>query len=353
MRSKISLVIIIAGILGFAACKKDNNGTKILPNTSEVLYISNEGAFGFGNASLSVYYPKEDRLINQAFEQVNNRSLGDVLQSVYRYKDKIYCLVNASSKIEVAQANSLKELAVIKNVVMPRYMSNEENRAYVSCWGNKGEIVALDLSTNTIVKRIAVGNGPEHLLLNKQNLFVCNSGGFKTDSTLSIIDINNGILKKTLYVGDAPMDIVSMGDSIAFVLCRGKILYDASWNVIGHSSSKLVKISLIDFKILKSFPLFAKQHPAELVLSKDKQSVYIGGGYGFAGLYRFDLNREQMDSLPVSTKSFYGIAGDCHGNIYGFESPDFTSAGSMTIMNPQAVIIKVKTVGIGPNGMCY
>ncbi len=324
---------------------------KIAPD-SKAIYISNEGTFGYNNASLSVYYPETDKLENKVFKKINGRGLGDVLQSIYHYDDKLYYVVNASSKIEISNANTFEEKGTITNITSPRYMHIIDNKAYISCWGDGGQIVVVDLKDNNIVKKIDVGNGPEKILSTKDNLIVCNSGGFTTDSTISIINLTTNNVIKTLKVGDVPSDVKFNSDSSYFyVLCKGKTIYDASWNVIGHTASKLVKILSSNFTIESKNTLFQQRHPSQLVYNNLEDKFFIGGGYGFQGIYNYELDQEKLDTNALIDKSFYGISADSKGNLYGFESTDFSSQGKMVIMDFQGNILKEAKVGIGPNGM--
>ena len=340
-------IILIISILSIWSCEKDEPKEDI-PQGKEVFYISNEGAFGFSNASLSLYYPSEYKLVNKAFKDVNNRGIGDVLQSTYTYDGKLFMMVNASSKIEVAKAESIKELGVINNLSLPRYMVAKDNKGYISSWGNEGQVKVIDTQNLTIIDSVETGTGPEKLLISNDKLIVCNGGGFTEDSTISIIDINRNTLLKNVVIGDMPMDIIETNNEI-WVLCKGKIIYDASWNIIGHSASKLVLLNS-DFEKEQEYILFNEQHPSHFALSKNKKTIFIGGGYGFNGIYSFSLDSKTLNTNPISNKSFYGL-NTAEGFIYGFSSPDFSSSGKMIIMDESGNIENEMMIGIGPNGM--
>jgi YVTN family beta-propeller protein len=347
------LIISLALLLSLSiACKKDEVKSDDLPQGQEVLYISNEGTFGSGNGSLSLYFPATDSVVNKVFKQVNNRPVGDVLQSVFHHGTTLYMMVNASSKVEIADATTLQEKGVIQNIESPRYMQAVDNKGYISDWGSQGQVAVVDLSTNQVAKTIAVGSGPEKMLISNNHLLVCNSGGFDTDSTLSIIDLSSEQVINTLQLGDAPSDIIQTDDQTIWVLCRGKIIYDDAWQVIGHTPSKLVKLSASNFSIETVIELFSNAHPAQMVFSQTSNRLYIGGGYGFNGIYYFDLAQQAINISPISPLSFYGIGTDTQGRIYGFEAPDFVSNGWMHQFDATGIFVKKLQVGIGPNGMC-
>ena len=75
----ISIIITIAFIS--SSCEKTDNNNDIIPAGNRTYYVTNEGAFGYGNGSISLYYPTEKTIINNAFKNANNYGPGDVVQS--------------------------------------------------------------------------------------------------------------------------------------------------------------------------------------------------------------------------------------------------------------------------------
>jgi hypothetical protein len=346
-QTKIWLVILL--LMG--SCHKEETPISPIVSGKNLLFISNEGAFGYSNASLSVYYPEEDKVVNNAFEQVNGRGIGDVLQSVFQAGDQLFLLVNASSKIEIISANTLEELGAIDPISLPRYMCSNSQFGYVTSWGNGGQVIEFNLNTFEITRQFPAGNGPEKILWHDYKLFVCNGGGFTNDSTVSIIDLNTRTEITKLVVGDNPMDIMQTEDQKIWVLCKGRILYDDAWQIIGHSNSKLVKINPSSLQIEKSIPLFTQSHPAHLAYDSIHQRLFIGGGFGFSGVFTFDLQTEILNQNAFVNDDFYGIGVDKNGNLIGLKAPNFTTAGSMLIYNELGVLQKQHSLGIGPNGI--
>ena len=157
-------LLLFSIIITLFACEKDDPQPAPPVSNGPIAYISNEGAFGFGNGSVSIY-SVNDGIRNDVFKIANGRRPGDVLQSIARVNGKVYMMVNASNKIEIAKEKTLEEIGVIQNVSMPRFMEVTSNsRAYISSWGNNGQIMVLDLLKDKITDSIAVGNGPEKLL---------------------------------------------------------------------------------------------------------------------------------------------------------------------------------------------
>ena len=198
--NKINFLIIIlsAGLL--MSCQNDS----INPNIPIGLYdngyfVTNEGNFGTGNGSVS-FIDESGLVSNNVFEQTNSFSLGDVVQSMQIINDNAYIVVNNSSKIEVANIDSMTYIATINGLTSPRYILQvSQEKAYVSDWGIGG-LHVIDLNTNSTISTINTGQGPEKMLLKGNKAYVCNVGGFGLDNTVSVIDIDNDCL---LYTSDA------------------------------------------------------------------------------------------------------------------------------------------------------
>ncbi len=348
------ILVLFTLILSFFACEKDSPQPNPPLPDGPIAYISNEGAFGFGNASVSIY-SVNGGIQNDAFKEANDRRPGDVLQSIARANGKVYMIVNASNKIEIAKEKSLEELGVIQGVSMPRYMEvTSSSQAYISSWGNGGQIMVLDLLKDEITDSISVGNGPEKMLARDGKLFVCNSGGFTNDSVLSVIDQTSNKVISSLIVGDNPIDIVQGQAGTIWVLCKGKVLYDAYWNIIGHTSSYLVQTNMAAQSILKKVKISDNKHPSCLEISSDGRYLYYGGGFGFSGLYRYDISNNNMESTPLINRAFYGFNIEPSSNlIFAFEATSFTVSGKMLIYNLDGSLKSEFVVGVGPNGICF
>lgn len=350
---KLSFILFALTITLFA-CEKDDPKEDFPVSEGPYYYISNEGAFGFGNASVSRYDIKGG-MENDAFKRVNGRRPGDVLQSITKANGKLYLMVNASNKIEIAKEKSLDEVGVIQGVNMPRYMvATSNSRAYVSAWGNSGQIYILNLLKDQVSDSIAVGNGPEKMLASGGKLYVCNSGGFSNDSTLSVIDQTSNTVISSLVVGDNPIDIVKGQAGTIWILCKGKIRYDANWQIIGHTPSYLVQTNMAAQTILKKVKIADDKHPSHLEISPDGKHLYYGAGYGFSGIFRYDITNNYLDTSALINRDFYGFNIEPTANqIFAFEAPTFTVSGKMIIYTLDGALKSEYTVGVGPNGVCF
>ena len=111
MKLKITLLSILT--LTFFSCKKENIDEPI-PSTSfsadaNGIYICNEGNFTFGNATITYTKGTEIETIQNVYKIANDENLGDVGQSMTKINNKIYIVVNNSSKIEVVESSTMKK----------------------------------------------------------------------------------------------------------------------------------------------------------------------------------------------------------------------------------------------------
>ena len=137
----------------FFSCIKDKPQDSIQPqvqlSTAKKVYIINEGNFGSGNASVSLYDTGNDALIENFYQTQNTilPTLGDVAQSLSFINDKFYLVVNNSGKISVCD-NQFKKITQITNLSSPRYLLPVTNqKAYVSDY-NANAISIIDLNSN-------------------------------------------------------------------------------------------------------------------------------------------------------------------------------------------------------------
>src|SRR5690554_4322004 len=135
MKTRIFKVVLFSGLLAaFFSCKKDDPITP-LPDVDEVGYSKGtfvvcEGAFNTNSGT--IMYMNDTVSISDVFAEVNNRPLGDVVQSMHVYDTLAYIVVNNSQKIEVVNLVTFQSIATIRGVSFPQHVIQVQNNVFVT-----------------------------------------------------------------------------------------------------------------------------------------------------------------------------------------------------------------------------
>jgi YVTN family beta-propeller protein len=345
------ITVLIAG------CAKDDEPAYNPPGPyANGAFICNEGTYGQENASVSFYDFAGDSVRNSIYTSVNKLPLGQLLQSMYAVNGKVYMVLNLSDTVTVAYSDDFIEAGKIGGLSSPRYMTSCNGKGYITQWGGNGVVKVVDLSSNSVLRTIDVGLGPEQAIVADGNILVCNGGAYGRDSTISVIDPAIDKVVSTVVVGDNPKEMVVDRNNDIWVLCYGYIQYDGSFNIILETPSKLVRLSGQSFEKTGEYIISATQHPQHLDISKDRSAVYYGGGFGYAGIYAMDITAAVTPATPLvdGSKFFYGFnVNPLNGEIFALDATDFTTPGFLFRYSPQGALIKQYTAGIAPNGVLF
>ncbi len=324
---------------------------------SNGVFIVNEGSFGANNGSISFYDPDSMLVINNIFEAVNGRPLGDVVQSMAIAGDKGYIVVNGTGKVEIVQIDSFKTTADPIIVTYPRYfIPVDDDKGYLTAGSMEGSVYVIDLKSDIITDTIKVGFGPETMTKVGHKVYVANSGGWSVDSTVSIINANSDMVTGNIIVGDVPVDMAVDKDNNLWVYCKGYAMYnwDPPYNLLSETEAKIVKINTtsntVELKITVGTAGQYTSTPPHIAANKDGDAIYF---LRQDGLYKMNITEEAMPPQPVVAGSFYGLdVNPKTGEIFLFEST-FTGNGTMFIVDPVTLEINNYIVGIGPNSAIF
>jgi len=348
--------LFIASACLFVSCEKQDQG----PTEQDLSflhgnYILNEGAFGTSNASISFFDADSIKMENQIFFKKNQRPIGDVLQSLVVWNDNGYAVVNNSQKIEVINMKTFVSQGVITGLSYPRYLLPiSEDKAYVTNGAMAGHVMVVNLNTNLVVDSIGVGFGPEQLVQAGNYLYVGNSGGWATDSTLTVIDIHTDEVLETVNIGQTPIALKLDKYDNLWILCKGKVVYGSDWSIIEETSSELVKFNTSTRKIIERIEIGQTGDyfwPSRLEINGDRTVLYF---LEADGIYSMSVNSNQMPSEPIINKVFYGLAVHPQSNIiYGLEATSFTQNGFMFRYHSDGTLIDSFEVGVGPGSVVF
>lgn len=350
------VILFLSFSIFFISCEEDEdiNITYFPKDFTQGTLIANEGTMGSGDGSISYYDVQKDEIYNNIFQTINERALGDVVQSITLHNDKAYIVANVSNKIEVVIDSTFKEVGVVTDLSSPRYFIGVSNdKGYVTQWGNSGEVKVINLNNRTVSATITVGAGPERMILIDNYVYVANGGDYTgADNTLSVIDIRTDVVIETIELtGDNPKDVVVDANGKLWVLCHGNITYNPDYSIASQTASKLVQIDPSSNEILQTITIGETLHPTCLETSKNGNNLFYGGGYGFQGIYKMGITETTIPTTPLLDEFFYGFSiNPVTGNIFALEAAaDYVSNGTLWRYEANGTLLGEYEVGVGPN----
>jgi YVTN family beta-propeller protein len=349
----VLLLLLISGTSLLTSCENEDNEPTLPPAVLSGIFVVNEGAFMQGNGSISFLSYDSNYYNNDLFKSANNLPLGDVVQSMCIYNRMGYICVNNSQKLEVVNMVDFKRTAKI-TIGSPRYFIGYSNRGYVSDWSDN-TVKVIDLTSNTIFKTIPCGNGPEQMLGYSQSMFVCNGGGFSTDSTVTVIDVPSLNVKDTIITGVNPSSLVMDANNKLWVLCSGTTGPDYQPNTADDIGGKLMQIDPLTYTILKVFNFAQGDHPIKLTKDVSGQTLYwLHGSGGYTGsLRKLNINDTQLPTTNFINRDFYGLGIRTDNNDIYCGVPSFSQNSYMHHYTASGTLIDSLAVGIGPNGFVF
>jgi len=321
------------------------------------VYACNEGIFSQTSGTISHYNPntKQLRAGGCLFRSVNSRDLGNVVQSMAFWGEKVYIVVNNSNKIEVANAENWQESAQITGLQQPRYiLPISEHILYVSQWGNDGltgEIKVIQLPENQIIASIPTYKGAEAMFLHNSQAWLSHTGGYDYDNRLAIINTNTHTLAHTIALpADVPNSITKDAQNRLWVACMGKTIYSNFPEIDSASSteSALICIDADTRQILRHIRLDIGGNARHLQSDASGNALF----YSYRdGVYRFDIANEQSQRIAIG--NFYGLGFDkARGELYAGRNSGI-SAAQVLRLSPQGTVIDSFLAGVFVNGLYF
>lgn len=331
---KMKYLILITYLFVISAGCKDETEVCESPCYSgerNGFFVVNEGPFQRGSGTILFYDSGQDKTCQRVYQRANcSEELGNIVQSMEFFGDEVFIVVNNSDKVIVADKKTFKFKKVVKDITLPRYfLPIDEEKSFITYWGNPGGVAVLDMNTYNVEKHILTGDGPEKMIQLDNDIYVVNSGGFGRDSTIVVIDIETESIVNTIVVGDNPNSILMDKTGALWVMCAGY----TDWNnpdSLNDTSGKLVKIvdGLIDETIA------VERGGKNLVIDKFGERLYFTTGGVSGKVYRLDVDSPNHEVSLFYDHSFYSLGFDKeHNHLIGADCKDFNAAGEIFIID--------------------
>ena len=199
--------------------------------TTQWIFVANEGNFGASNGSIS--------MINNNEEVYHIEEVGDVVQSLEVYEDKLIVEVNNSHVIKVYDITEdglkLPGIEISTGNSSPRELVVVDGKVYFTNWNTK-DVRVLNLFNYNIETSILVDGLPESIGSDGSYLWVgiMMNEDYSSASSVVKIDMNTNSVVETYEVGLGPTSLV-VDENEVYV---ARTFYDENW-IPFYGSSKI------------------------------------------------------------------------------------------------------------------
>lgn len=342
-----SFVLCLIAVTIFAGgCRKDKPpsacGPAVIPSYAEGVYITNEGNFQFGNASVSYYAEGMSEAIQDLFAPANNRPLGDVCQSMYFFNNRFYVVVNNSGKVEVVNPHSFVASATITGFLSPRYFLPVSNsKAYVTdLYANA--ITIVNLSSHSVVGAIPCPGWTEELHMAYGRVFVTN----RTRRFLYVINPVSDNITDSVAVGYGANSLVEDKNGKLWVLCSG--------NTASAENASLCRINPVTLQTESVWTFSSSgDSPWRLSINGTGDTLYYLNG----GVYRMAITDDVLPGVPFvpsNGRNFYGVGVHPRkSHIYVADAMDYVQRGRVYVYSSGGTLITSFLAGIIPGDFYF
>ena len=324
------------------------------------VFITNEGNFTYGGASLSFYNPDSKHIENELFYRANAMKLGDVAQSMVVRNGIGWVVVNNSHVVFAVDVETLREVGRITDLPSPRYIvfasdekayisqidsdriivvnpktfqitgeivcpmtteyrtgSTEQmvivgDYLYVACWSYQKRILKIDTRTDNVVDYKDIGLQPKAIVVDKNGkLWVVSDGGYEGNAIgyepakLYRINPENLEVEQTFELGLNSSGNATRSASRLKINDKGDILY---WIDGGVWRMAIDATELPTEPFIKPIVGVNRSLFYALGVAPDTEEVYVGDALDYQQrsiIYRYSSDGELLDSFTAGV-----IAGD-------------------------------------------
>lgn len=325
------MTVLLFTILVTPGCKDDEQTPEVNVQGGEIL-IANEGNFGWGEGTLSIYNEATKEVQNEVYKAKNDESLGNVFQSIARIEGKYFFVINNSGKIVVTDTNLVKQSEII-GLTSPRNIYKvSDNKAYITDL-YADAITILDLAQLKVIGSISCNGHSEEGVLKEDKFW------FTAPETSNIyaVDVSADRVTDSISIGWMPEGIVKDNDEVIWVLNRG----DESKNEDAKISSVQIANGVV---LVNSQPLNGT--PINLVYDDELDLLY----YLNEDVYSLGTNpdlEEPTKWIDAESSVFYSIKINPKNNeVYLSDVRDFTSRSVIFRYSSEGVLLDEFSAGI-------
>ncbi len=332
--------------------KWDYGTTEEFSASGTGLFITNEGMFQYGNATLSYYDPETKSVENEVFYRANAMKLGDVAQSMTIRDGVGWIVVNNSHVIFAIDINTFKEVGRITNLASPRYIHFvSDEKAYVTqIWDNRIFIVnpkRYEITGYIECPNMAMESGSTEQMVQYGKYVFVNCWSYQ--NRILKIDTETDQVVDELIVGIQPTSLVMDKNYKLWTITDGG--YEES--PYGYETPSLYRIDAAKFEIEKQFRFKPGDSPSEVQINGEGDKLF----WINKDIWSMDVEADRVPVRPFlkyrDTK-YYGLTvNPRNGDVYVADAIDYQQQGVIYRYTADGEPVDEFYVGVTPGAFCW
>jgi hypothetical protein len=314
------------------------------------VFVVNEGNYNWGNATVTFFDHLTSSVIPDIFQKVNQRSLGDVAESMTISGNYGFLVINNSNRIEVVSMTDFTSVKSVTGLNSPRFMTVvSPSKAYIS--NLQGGISIFNLNSQTISGTVPTSTWTENMIRYKNVVLVTSIGSFNEPSSgrnafVFVLDNLTDKIVDSIATGKEPIGLVIDKKEKVWVLCSGG--YD------NFEAPTLLRVDpeqrIVEKKFTFDNPL---QVPSRLCMNPTGDTMYFLRG----GVFRMavtDLGLPQQAFIPSDGRLLYGLSiQPSTGHIFTSDAVDYVQNGKVYEYRQSGTLVRSFTAGRIPGSFCF
>ena len=317
------------------------------------LFITCEGNFQYGNATLSYYDPATRTVQNEVFYRANGMKLGDVAESMIMHGGRGWIVVNNSHVVFAIDPADFRETGRITGLTSPRYIHFiDDTKAYISqLWDNRIFIVdtrRYEITGHITVPGMAPESGSTEQMVRWGDYVLCNCWSYQ--NRIIKIDTRSNEVVAELNVGVQPRSIA--------LDCHGRlwVLTDGGFeeNPAGHERPSLLRVEPGSMTIQRRFRFDMDDTPSRIVTNAAADTIY----WINRDVWRMPADAEDLPSAPFLREPdrgrYYSLTVSPHnGDVYVADAIDYQQPARVYRYSTEGDLIDMFNTGVTPSSFCW
>lgn len=351
-RYLIKTVMLLIMLVPLSCMKWEYGTEEKFSSTGKGLFITNEGNFQYGNATLSYYDPETKKIENEVFYRANAMKLGDVAQSMVIRKGIGWVVVNNSHIIFAIDIETFREVGRITNFTSPRYIHFiSDEKAYVTqIWDNRIFIVnpkTFEITGHIECPDMTMESGSTEQMVQYGKYLFVNCWSYQ--NRILKIDTESDTIVDQLIVGIQPTSLALDKNNKLWTVTDGGY----AGSPYGHEAPSLYRIDAATFKIEKQFKFSFGDAPSEVQLNGTKDKLYWINN----DVWAMDVEAERVPVRPFLEYTgtiYYGLTvNPYNGDVYIADAIDYQQKGKVYRYTKEGELADEFYVGIIPGAFCW